>query len=38
MTSADALIKALLFEAHETAEKIIQDVKKTIQGLSLIHI
>jgi len=32
MTSADALIEALLFEAHETAEKIIQDVKKTVQG------
>ena len=32
MTSADALIEALLFEAHETAEKIIQDVKKTAQG------
>ncbi len=32
MTSADTLIKALLFEAHETAEKIIQDVKKTVQG------
>ncbi len=31
MTSADALIEALLFEAHETAEKIIQDVKKTVQ-------
>ncbi len=32
MTSADALIEALLSEAHETAEKIIQDVKKTVQG------
>ena len=32
MTSADALIEALLSEAHEIAEKIIQDVKKTVQG------
>jgi vacuolar-type H+-ATPase subunit E/Vma4 len=32
MTSADALIEALLSEAHETAEKIIQDVKKTVQS------
>jgi len=32
MTSADALIEALMSEAHETAEKIIQDVKKTVQG------
>ena len=32
MTSADALIEALLSEAHETAEKIIQDVKNTVQG------
>ena len=32
MTSADALIETLLSEAHETAEKIIQDVKKTVQG------
>jgi vacuolar-type H+-ATPase subunit E/Vma4 len=32
MTSPDALIEALLSEAHETAEKIIQDVKKTVQG------
>ena len=31
MTSADALIEALLSEAHETAEKIIQNVKKTVQ-------
>ena len=29
MTSADALIEALLSEARETAEKIIQDAKKT---------
>jgi len=32
MTSADALIEALLSEAREKAEKIIQDVKKTAQG------
>ena len=32
MTSADALIEALLSEAHETAEKIIQNVQKTVQG------
>jgi len=32
MTSPDALIEALLSEARETAEKIIQDVKKTVQG------
>ncbi len=32
MTSADTLIEALLSEAHETAEKIIQDAKKTFQG------
>jgi len=32
VTSADALIETLLSEAHETAEKIIQDVKKTVQG------
>jgi len=32
MTSADALIEALMSEAHETAEKIIEDVKKTVQG------
>jgi len=32
MTSADAIIEALLSEAHETAEKIIQDVKKTAQA------
>lgn len=31
MTSADALIEALLSEARETAEKIIQDAKKTVQ-------
>jgi len=31
MTSADTLIEAILFEAHETAEKIIQDVKKKVQ-------
>ncbi len=31
MTSVDVLIEALLSEAHETAEKIIQDVKKTVQ-------
>ena len=31
-TSADALIKALLSEAHETAEKIIQDAKKMAQS------
>ncbi len=31
MTSADALIEALLLDAHETAEKIIQDAKKTVQ-------
>ncbi len=30
--STNALIEALLSEAHETAEKIIQDVKKTVQG------
>ena len=32
MTSADAFIEALLSEAHETAEKIIQNVQKTVQG------
>jgi len=32
MTSADALIDALLSEAHETAENIIQNAKKTVQG------
>ncbi|MHA2181203.1 MAG: V-type ATP synthase subunit E, partial [Promethearchaeota archaeon] len=32
MTSADALIQALLSEAHETAEKIISDARKTAQG------
>ncbi|KKN12145.1 hypothetical protein LCGC14_1019480 [marine sediment metagenome] len=32
MTSADALIEALLSEAHETAEKIIQDAKKMAQS------
>ena len=32
MTSADALIEALLSEAHETAERIIQNVQKTVQG------
>ena len=32
MTSADALIEALLFEAHETAENVIQDIKKTVHG------
>ena len=32
MTSADALIEALLSEAHETAEKIIKNVQKTVQG------
>ena len=31
MTSADALIEAILSEAHETAEKIILDMKKTVQ-------
>jgi len=31
MTSSDALIEALLSEAHETAEKIIHDMKKTVQ-------
>ena len=31
-TSADALIEALLSEAHETAEKIIQDAKNTAQS------
>jgi len=31
MTSAEALINALLSDAHETAEKIIQNVKKTVQ-------
>jgi len=31
VTSADALIEALLSEARETAEKIIQDAKKTVQ-------
>ncbi|HEC39109.1 hypothetical protein LCGC14_0457410 [marine sediment metagenome] len=31
MTSVDALIEALLAEAYETAEKIIQDAKKTAQ-------
>ena len=31
MTSADALIEALLSEAHETAEKIIKDAEKTVQ-------
>ena len=31
MTSADAFIDALLSEAHETAEKIIQNAKKTVQ-------
>ncbi|GAG80079.1 unnamed protein product [marine sediment metagenome] len=32
MTSADALIEALLSEAHETAEKIIQDAEQTVQN------
>ena len=32
MTSADALIEALLSEAQETADKIIQDAEKTIQS------
>ena len=32
MTSAEALIEALLSEAHETADKIIQDAEKTIQS------
>ncbi|MHA2006366.1 MAG: V-type ATP synthase subunit E [Promethearchaeota archaeon] len=32
MTSADALIEALLSEAQETAEKIISDARKTAQG------
>jgi vacuolar-type H+-ATPase subunit E/Vma4 len=32
MTSVDTLIDALLSEAHETAEKIIQNAKKTVQG------
>ena len=32
MTSADALIEALLSEAHETAEKIIKDAEKTVQN------
>ncbi|MHA1992512.1 MAG: V-type ATP synthase subunit E [Candidatus Hodarchaeales archaeon] len=32
MKSADALIEALLSEAHETAEKIIQDARKAAQG------
>jgi len=32
MTSADAFIEALLSKAHETAEKIIQNVQKTVQG------
>ena len=32
MTSADALIDALLSEAHETAEKIIQNAKETVQS------
>jgi vacuolar-type H+-ATPase subunit E/Vma4 len=31
MTSADALIEALLSEAHETAEKIISEARKTAQ-------
>ena len=31
MTSADALIEALLSEARETAEKIIQEAEKTVQ-------
>lgn len=31
MTSADAFIDALLSEAHETAENIIQNAKKTVQ-------
>ncbi len=30
-TSTDALIEALLSEAHETAENIILDAKKTVQ-------
>jgi len=33
MTSVDVLIKALFLEAQETAEKIIQDAKKTIHGI-----
>jgi len=32
MTSADALIESLLSEAHKTAERIIQNVQKTVQG------
>ena len=32
MISTEALTHALLSEAHETAEKIIQDVKKTVQS------
>jgi len=32
MTSVDALVEALLSEAHVTAEKIIQDAKKTVQS------
>lgn len=33
MTSADTLIEALLNEAHETAEKLIQDAKKEVKGV-----
>ena len=32
MATPDALIEAILSEAHEAAEKIVQDVKKTVQG------
>jgi vacuolar-type H+-ATPase subunit E/Vma4 len=32
MTSPDALVEALLSEAQEVAEKIIQDAKKTVQN------
>ena len=32
MTSADALIEVLLSEAHETAEKVIQDAEKKVQA------
>ena len=33
MTSVDMLIEALLSEAHETAEKLIQNAKKTAQDV-----